>query len=112
MSFSTVGACSKCGAPIYAPSMWMGITPPPSSHSCSCFAQVTTVTTTSAGMKIPEVSRTPHKWPTTIPDKEIEQLYLRWKAVPIPDVGLVDYKIGFADGVEWLKSFVEKDKSE
>lgn len=34
-----VGACPKCGSPIYAPSVWNGITPPPSTHTCGCFAK-------------------------------------------------------------------------
>lgn len=42
-----VSYCPKCGSPIYAPSMWFGITPPPSTRTCSCFAEVTIITTTS-----------------------------------------------------------------
>ena len=36
MGYSIVGHCPKCGAPIYAPSVWMAITPPPSQPSCNC----------------------------------------------------------------------------
>lgn len=36
MSYATVGACPKCGAPVYAPSTWGGILPPPSTPSCAC----------------------------------------------------------------------------
>jgi hypothetical protein len=44
-----VGHCPKCGAPIYAPTVWHGITPPPSTYSCSCFspAQKTVYGTTT-----------------------------------------------------------------
>lgn len=31
-----VGSCPKCGAPIYSPSVWHGITPPPVTYTCSC----------------------------------------------------------------------------
>jgi len=34
--YTQVGQCPKCGSPIYAPSSWMGVTPPPSKYSCSC----------------------------------------------------------------------------
>ena len=37
MSFSIVGHCPKCGAPIYVESPWMGILPPPNVYSCNCF---------------------------------------------------------------------------
>jgi hypothetical protein len=36
MSYVQVGSCPQCGAPIYQPSTWMGILPPPSTHSCNC----------------------------------------------------------------------------
>jgi len=36
--YTQVGSCPKCGAPIYSPSSWMAITPPPSYPSCSCNA--------------------------------------------------------------------------
>ena len=32
-----VGQCPRCGSPIYAPAVWNGITPPPSTPSCNCF---------------------------------------------------------------------------
>jgi len=38
MSFVIVGHCVKCGAPIYSPMVWQGITPPPSQYSCNCFS--------------------------------------------------------------------------
>jgi hypothetical protein len=34
---TVVGNCSRCGAPIYAPTVWYGITPPPSQPTCNCF---------------------------------------------------------------------------
>lgn len=37
--FTIVGNCKKCGAPIYAPTVWNGICPPPSQYSCSCFSE-------------------------------------------------------------------------
>jgi hypothetical protein len=36
MSLTIVGHCPKCGAPLYSPSMWMGVTSPPVSYSCAC----------------------------------------------------------------------------
>ncbi len=47
-----VGSCPKCGAPVfkgqnaaaraalYAKSLWWGVTPPQSTHSCSCVRSV------------------------------------------------------------------------
>lgn len=34
--YTQVGSCPKCGSPVYAPSMWGSILPPPSTPSCSC----------------------------------------------------------------------------
>jgi hypothetical protein len=39
MSYTTVGHCPKCGAPIYAPLVWQGITPPPSEKTCQCYPE-------------------------------------------------------------------------
>lgn len=40
--------CPKCGTPVYAPGMWHGITPPPSTPSCGCAGyQQTTETGTT-----------------------------------------------------------------
>ena len=35
MSYTTVGSCPHCGAPIVSPSVWMGVTPAPSIHTCN-----------------------------------------------------------------------------
>lgn len=34
--FTQVGSCLKCGAPIYVPSVWMGVVPPPPQYTCGC----------------------------------------------------------------------------
>ena len=34
--WTVVGYCPKCGAPIYAPTVWMGVTPPPVYYTCEC----------------------------------------------------------------------------
>lgn len=47
MSFTMISSCPWCGAPIYAPSVWHGITPPPATYSCSCVPQPKVVTTTT-----------------------------------------------------------------
>lgn len=39
MSWSVVGHCPKCGAPIYVPGVWMGVNPPPNTYSCDCFTK-------------------------------------------------------------------------
>jgi len=36
--FAIVGHCTKCGCPIYAPSVWNAVSPPPSTYSCVCFS--------------------------------------------------------------------------
>lgn len=38
MSFTQAGSCPHCGAPIYVPMAWWGITPPPPQYTCSCMA--------------------------------------------------------------------------
>lgn len=38
MNYVIVGHCPRCGAPIYAPMIWMGTTPPPSTPSCNCIS--------------------------------------------------------------------------
>ncbi len=45
--YNIVGHCPKCGAPIYTPSNWMSITPPPNTYSCSCYPQTEVKTQTS-----------------------------------------------------------------
>jgi hypothetical protein len=37
--WTVIGHCPKCGAPIYVPSSWNSITPPPNTYSCSCNPQ-------------------------------------------------------------------------
>ena len=37
MSHTIVGYCPRCGAPIYSPMVWMGVTPPPHEYTCACF---------------------------------------------------------------------------
>lgn len=42
-----VGYCPKCGAPMYAPSVWWSVTPPPVYRTCNCFPQGEIKTTIS-----------------------------------------------------------------
>lgn len=46
MSWSTVGHCPKCGAPIYVPLIWNGVDPPPNTYTCGCNPQPKIVTQT------------------------------------------------------------------
>jgi len=46
MSYTIIGSCPKCGAPIYCPTVWHGITPPPTSYSCWCHPVSISVKTT------------------------------------------------------------------
>ncbi len=39
------GSCPKCGAPIYVPTVWHGVTPPPPRYTCNCNPQTYSVTT-------------------------------------------------------------------
>jgi hypothetical protein len=48
-TYTTVGNCPKCGAPIYAPTIWHGILPPPNQYTCGCYPQPKTITTTNTG---------------------------------------------------------------
>lgn len=56
--FTVVGNCPKCGAPIYSPSVWMGVTPPPVTYTCNCVchAAIVPVVTTGwgTGESLPE----------------------------------------------------------
>lgn len=48
MSYTVVGACPRCGAPIYSASFYHSVLPPPPIYTCACFAiQAATVTVTS-----------------------------------------------------------------
>jgi len=38
------GECRMCGAPIYVPSIWYGINPPPIEHTCGCKGTETVTT--------------------------------------------------------------------
>ena len=52
MGYTQVGTCSKCGAPIYCPTTWWSILPPPSHHSCNCFPKIQTITTNNTNRPI------------------------------------------------------------
>lgn len=41
-----IGACPRCGAPIYSPTVWHGITPPPVTYTCVCYPQAQGMTMT------------------------------------------------------------------
>lgn len=45
MSYTIAGACPTCGAPIYVPTVWSGVTPPPQKYTCNCNNTSTTTTT-------------------------------------------------------------------
>lgn len=48
--YAQVGACPRCGAPRWSPSVWNSITPPPSYPSCDCFPQPRSTTTTTTNI--------------------------------------------------------------
>jgi len=50
-----IGSCPKCGAPIYAPSMWHGITPPPPIFTCNCSGNLNKTTYSSGTTEREEV---------------------------------------------------------
>ena len=52
MSFTAVGSCPRCGAPIYAPTAGWSVLPPPSQPSCACFPQPRTYTTNGTDVLI------------------------------------------------------------
>mgnify|MGYP007031208556 FL=1 len=43
-SYTIASYCPKCGAPIYVPTVWHGILPPPNMYSCGCFPSARTMT--------------------------------------------------------------------
>lgn len=48
--YNQIGACVKCGAPIYCPKVWHSILPPPKEYSCSCGKDfLVTLTGTNTG---------------------------------------------------------------
>jgi len=44
MSWTQVGTCPKCGAPMYVPMVWHGVLPPTPRRSCGCFPPQTIIT--------------------------------------------------------------------
>jgi len=36
MTYSQISSCPQCGAPIYVPTLWGGVTPPSPMYSCNC----------------------------------------------------------------------------
>lgn len=36
MSYVVVDNCLNCGAPVYSPTLWQGIIPPPLTRTCGC----------------------------------------------------------------------------
>lgn len=62
--YNIVGHCPKCGAPIYSPSVWHSITPPPVVYTCSCIPVVSNMVSTSSinlSMAIDEQIKTQKK---------------------------------------------------
>ncbi len=51
MSYTQIGACPVCGAPIYVPTVWQSITPPLPVYTCTCRLQktVSDLSTSTAG---------------------------------------------------------------
>lgn len=47
--YTQIGSCPRCGAPRWSPSLWMAVTPPPSTPSCACFPAAQTVTSAGTG---------------------------------------------------------------
>lgn len=45
--FTVTGACPRCGAPIYVPTVWHSIMPPAPVKTCLCFPEPRSYTTTS-----------------------------------------------------------------
>lgn len=54
MSYTVVGHCPKCGAPIHSPMFHHSILPPPVTYTCGCHpvsAVITTATTITVDWK-------------------------------------------------------------
>ena len=46
--WSQAGSCPKCGAPMWLPTVWQSILPPPVTRTCSCFpSRVSTTDSTN-----------------------------------------------------------------
>lgn len=45
MGHTQVGSCPRCGSPIYAPTFYWSILPPPTTKTCSCFPEPRTIIT-------------------------------------------------------------------
>ena len=50
--YTVVGNCPRCGAPIYAPTVWSSVTPPPSTPSCSCFPRPQAIVGTTTNVPL------------------------------------------------------------
>lgn len=60
--WTQTGACPRCGAHIFVPTVWHGVIPPAAHHSCSCnWARsrtwTTSTTRTTTGAAIEEADR-------------------------------------------------------
>lgn len=58
MSYTQVGSCPKCGAPVYCESPWWGTVPPPSTYTCACYGTGAQQVTTTGVFIDPEVEKT------------------------------------------------------
>lgn len=57
MSYVIVDHCPKCGAPIWVPSNWWSILPPPPMYTCACAPRLKIITTTSTYVVSEELAR-------------------------------------------------------
>lgn len=53
---TTVEHCPRCGAPIYVPLVWHGVTPPPSQYTCSCASSTYVATQSEVEQKFYQVA--------------------------------------------------------
>ena len=111
-----VGNCPKCGAPIYSPSVWGGVTPAPVTYSCACHAPTTLITTTNT-QPAPQKNTHPHVSDELIKDiLERKAKGMETYGTPLQPFngrdGLQDLFEELLDAVQYLKQVImERDNN-
>lgn len=102
MSFTQVGTCPRCGAPIYVPMMWHAIVPPPNQYTCACFPQAVVYSTNTISVQPPS------KKPTNNKGKKLEDSFKK----TVEELGdTLETELGRDAEIEKLKVELEETKS-
>jgi len=103
MSFTQVGTCPRCGAPIYVPMMWHAIVPPPNQYTCACFPQAVVYSTNTISIQPPQVKKS-----VNAKGKKLEDNFKK----TIEELGdTLESELGRDAEIEKLKTELEETKA-